>query len=147
MLIKTHKLYLKTWQVEVRDHFVNVPSQWETTLQCNVVSHWRSTFTKWSLRRFWDLGGDFNINILRPRQNERHFADSIFKCILLNENKWISLKVSLNFVPLAQINNIPTLVQVMAWRRPGTKPWWLVYWCVYMHHLASISLQATDLDA
>ena len=23
-----------------RDHFVNAPSQWESTLQCNVVSHW-----------------------------------------------------------------------------------------------------------
>ena len=25
------------------------PNQWETTLQCNVVSHWLGTFTKWSL--------------------------------------------------------------------------------------------------
>ena len=32
-----------------RDHFVNVPSQWETTLQCNVVSHWLGAFTKCSL--------------------------------------------------------------------------------------------------
>ena len=32
-----------------RDHFVNVPSQWETMLQCNVISHWHRTFTKWSL--------------------------------------------------------------------------------------------------
>ena len=32
-----------------RDHFVYVPSQWETTLHCNVVSHWQSTFTKRSL--------------------------------------------------------------------------------------------------
>ena len=28
-----------------RDHFVCVPSQWETTLQCNVVSHWLDAFT------------------------------------------------------------------------------------------------------
>ena len=33
-----------------RDHFVNVPSQWETTLQCNVVSHLLGAFTKWSLK-------------------------------------------------------------------------------------------------
>ena len=26
------------------------------------------------------------------------------------------------FVPRGPINNIPTLVQVMAWRRPGDKP-------------------------
>ena len=32
-----------------RDHFVYVLSQWETTLQCNVISHWLGTFTIWSL--------------------------------------------------------------------------------------------------
>ena len=62
------------------------------------------------------------LNTLRPRQNGRHFADDIFKCIFLNENVWIPLKTSLAFVPKGPINNIPTLVQVMAWRRPGDKP-------------------------
>ena len=62
------------------------------------------------------------INTLRPRQNGRHFPDDIFKCISLNENVWISIKMSLNFVPMGPINNIPTLVQIMAWRRPGDKP-------------------------
>ena len=33
----------------IRDHFVDAPSQWETTLQCNVVSRWLGTYTKWSL--------------------------------------------------------------------------------------------------
>ena len=32
-----------------RDHSVYAPSQWETTLHCNVVSHWLSAYTKWSL--------------------------------------------------------------------------------------------------
>ena len=27
-----------------------MPSQWETMLQCNVVSHWLGAFTKWSLQ-------------------------------------------------------------------------------------------------
>ena len=57
-----------------------------------------------------------------PRQNGRHFADDIFKCIFLNENAWISLKISLKFVPKVRINNILALVQIMAWRRPGDKP-------------------------
>ena len=61
-------------------------------------------------------------NTLRPRQNERRFADDIFKCIYLNGNVWISIKISLNFVPQGPINNIPALVQIMAWRRPGDKP-------------------------
>ena len=38
------------------------------------------------------------INTLRPRQNGRHFADNVFKCIFLDENVWISLKISLKFV-------------------------------------------------
>ena len=31
------------------DRFVNMPSQWEMTLQCNVISHWLGAFTKWTL--------------------------------------------------------------------------------------------------
>ena len=59
---------------------------------------------------------------LRPRQNGRHFPDDIFKCIFLNENVLISIKISLKFVSKGQINNISALVWIMAWRRPGTKP-------------------------
>ena len=39
-----------------------------------------------------------------------------------NENVWISHRISLKFVPKVRINNIPALVQIMAWRRPGDKP-------------------------
>ena len=63
-----------------------------------------------------------NINTMRPRQNGRHFADDIYKCIFMNENEWISLKIPLKFVPKGQFNKIPPLVQIMAWRRPGDKP-------------------------
>ena len=62
------------------------------------------------------------LNSLRPRQNGRNFADDTFKCIFLNENISISIKISLKFVPNGPINNIPALVQIMAWRRPGDKP-------------------------
>ena len=62
------------------------------------------------------------VNTLRPRQNGRHFADDTFKYIFLNENSMISAKISLMFVPKGPINNIPALVQIMAWRRPGDKP-------------------------
>ena len=63
-----------------------------------------------------------NFNTLRPRQIGRHFADDIFNCIFLNENVWIPIRISLKFVPKGPINNIPALVQIMAWRRPGDKP-------------------------
>ena len=61
-------------------------------------------------------------NTLRPRQNGRHFQDDIFKCIFLIENVWISLKISLKFVPKVRLNNIIALVRIMVWRRPGAKP-------------------------
>ena len=61
-------------------------------------------------------------NTLRPRQNGRSFADDTFKSIFLNENVRISIKISLKFVPKVSINNIPALVQIMAWRRLGDKP-------------------------
>ena len=62
------------------------------------------------------------VNTLRSRQNGRHFADDIFKCIFLNENVSISIKISLKFVRKGPMDNIPALVQIMAWRRLGDKP-------------------------
>ena len=61
-------------------------------------------------------------NTLRLRQNGRHFPDDIFKRIFLNEIVWILIDISLKFVPRDQINNIPTLVQLMARHQPGDKP-------------------------
>ena len=62
------------------------------------------------------------VNTSRPRQNGRHFADDTFKRIFLNENVRISIKTSLKFLPEDPINNIPALIQLMAWRRSGDKP-------------------------
>ena len=63
-----------------------------------------------------------SFNTLRPRQHGHHFSDDIFKYIFVNENVWISIKFSLNIVLGGPINNIPSLVQIMAWRRLGDKP-------------------------
>ena len=62
------------------------------------------------------------INTLRPKQNGPHFADDTFKCIFLNEYVKISIGNSRKFVPKCPMNNIPVLVQIMAWHRPGDKP-------------------------
>ena len=64
----------------------------------------------------------YHFNTLRPKQNGRHFADDILKCIFWNENVWIPNNISLKFVPKGPINNNAALVQVMAWRREGDKP-------------------------
>ena len=61
------------------------------------------------------------VNTLRPGQIGRYFADDIFKCIFLNENALILLEISLKFVPKVRIDNIPQMVQIMAWRRTGDK--------------------------
>ena len=57
-----------------------------------------------------------------PRQNGRHFPNDIFKWIFFNKNVWISIKISLKFVCNGPINNIPSLVQIMALYGPGDKP-------------------------
>ena len=52
---------------------------------------------------------------------------AIFQMTFSNGFSWlkimklISINISLKFVSRGPINNIPTLVQVMAWRRPGDK--------------------------
>ena len=57
-----------------------------------------------------------------PRKIGRHFAD-IFKCIFLGMKIYeFSIKISLKFVPKGPVDNIPALVQIMAWRRHGVKP-------------------------
>ena len=60
-------------------------------------------------------------NTLRPRQNDCHFTDDSFKCIFLNENVWILIEISLNFVPRGEINTISALAQIMTWHHPGDK--------------------------
>ena len=68
------------------------------------------------------------INTLRPTRNEQHFAHGIFKRIFFNENVWISIQISLKFVPKGPVY-IPTLVQIMnEWR------------LVYRHIYASLGL-------
>ena len=55
-----------------------------------------------------------------PEQNGRRFADDIFKSISLNEKARISIKF--HWSPKGPLNNIPELVQIMSWHRPGDKP-------------------------
>ena len=81
------------------------------------IHHWRPSLYQTVTRRVILI-----INSLRPRQNGRHFADDIFNGISLIANVWIPIKISLKYVPRGPINNIPALVRIMVWRRPGDKP-------------------------
>ena len=100
---------------------------WKSAIQnCSWIfqGHWvnPSHYVKLFWALWVQLLAPLNVfNTLRLRQNGRHFADDIFKCIFLNENVWIPIEISLKFVPKDPINNIPALVQIMAWRQPGDK--------------------------
>ena len=60
-----------------------------------------------------------SFNTLMSRQDSHHFGDVIF----LNENVRMSIKISVEFVfKKGPMNDLPTLVQIMTWRRPGDKP-------------------------
>ena len=98
-------------------------------LNCDSKRYFRDIETSAlkSHEQYWQHWGDrgllwrFN-SLLRPRKNGRHFPDDVFKLFLLHENAWISLIMSLKFAPKVPINNIPALIQIMAWRRRGDKP-------------------------
>ena len=84
-----------------------------------------------------------SINTLRPRQNGRHPADDMFKSPPPSENLWILIIISPKPAPKGPINNTPALVQIMAWRRTGDKPFSEPMMTqlndAYMRHSASIS--------
>ena len=62
-------------------------------------------------------------------------SQSTLSIAFFNENVWILIKISLKFVAKGSINNIPALVQIMAWRGQATShylnQWWLVCWRIY----------------
>ena len=62
-----------------------------------------------------------SFNTWRPRQNGRHFPVDIFKRIFFKQNVWISIRISLKFIPEVRFSNILALIQIMAWLRPGDK--------------------------
>ena len=62
-----------------------------------------------------------------------------FQVIFLTKNVWISVQFSLKFGPKCPINNIPALVQIMAWRQTGDKPLSKPSMHTYLRHPASMS--------
>ena len=82
---------------------------------CKLSDNWNSCYGQTIISQIW-------FNTLRPRQHGRQFPDDTFKHILWNKNARISIEFSPKFVPKGSINNIPALVQIMAWHRTGDKP-------------------------
>ena len=108
-----NKGYISDWPIETQyaDTLINhlrVPEQ-----QCieNVVCKYQPIGRGVVLLTHW---GRYKMTAF--------FPDDSLKCIFLYENVLILIKNSLNLIPKAPINDIPALVQIMAWRRPGDKP-------------------------
>ena len=98
--------------------------QWKYTFYVSVS--WRKFITTMVNFTWWFIAQSefttiviFNVNTWRPEYSHSHFADDIFKCILLNENIWIALEISVRFVPKVRINKFLALFQIMTLRRPG----------------------------
>ena len=70
-------------------------------------------------------------------------ANDIFECNFVNENVFISMKISLKFVPKGQIDNKSSLVPVMAWCRRSDKalhePVMNQFGDAYMRHPTAMS--------
>ena len=70
-------------------------------------------------------------------------ADDIFKCIFLNENYEITIRITLKFVHRSPIDNNPALVQVVGWRRTDDKlmpePMLIKFTDAYMRHYGEMS--------
>ena len=94
---------------------------------------------KWSLFETGPWISGINSFVLRPETPARvidrfcprgltHWGrdkmDAIFQTAFSNGYSWMKMSeftISLKFVPKVSINNIPALVQIMAWRRSGDK--------------------------
>ena len=81
------------------------------------------------------------LNTLRPRRINRNYPHDIFKCISLDENESISHKISLKYVPKVRIDNIPALVQPMAWCRSADKPLSEPMMVILLTHMCVTRLQ------
>ena len=118
LLIATH--------IGIQEHSVSMSRRNNFTYNGYILS--RHNFSMFKLKNTTtqlahecEILGVF-VNTLRPRQDERHFADDIFTCIYFNENCCILIIFSLKYARKGPIDNNPALVQSMAWRRSGDKP-------------------------
>ena len=74
--------FCNTYLTIPRDHFVYVPSQWETALPYNIISHWLGTHTKWSLHpKSRHVGEWVNMLLTQPAWFILYFLFKL-KCIL-----------------------------------------------------------------
>ena len=79
---------LTYWHLDELENYISIRIN-AGTMPTSLVR--RSNLKLWLL---WNRLNVVCFNTLRPRQNERHSAEDIFKYIFLNENVWISINSS-----------------------------------------------------
>ena len=85
----------------------------------NLSENWSSIFI--ALKMSSSKYQLFCLSLIMLTHWGRDKMASISQTTLSNAFCWIKM-ISLNFVPKGPINNIPALVQIMAWCRSGNKP-------------------------
>ena len=127
-LLQPWRIWVVTPYESFKNYNVAKKSTWRpcvhhrmNSLSVSLYKHflWWSTLTQ-----IWSLPQQSEVIIVNAALDATaiYFADDIFKHTFFNENVWISIKISLKFVPKGPINNIPALAQIMAWRCSGDKP-------------------------
>ena len=86
-------------------------------------------FSMWGRYFMVQVAMTVNRLSLRLRQNSRLFSDDIFTCMILTEDVWILISISLKFVASGSFDNNPALVQILAWHY--LNQWWLDYRHIY----------------
>ena len=86
---------------------VSSAKRWPFCLGLNVLSGWLH-FLRCLLSHTGGLHDGFNSSPLG--QNGHHFTDDNFRCIFVDENFCILIRISLKFVPKGPIDNNPALI-------------------------------------
>ena len=71
------------------------------------------------------------VNTLRLKQDGHPFPDDNFKCIFLNENIWILIKISLMLLPVVKLTNSSTGLDNGLATNHYLNQWWLGNWHIY----------------
>ena len=82
-----------------------------------------------------------SINTFKPRHDGYHVANNIWSLIFFNENFWISIQISQQFVPRDPIVSKWVLVQVMAWHQTDKEPLSKSMMAYLLMHIYNIQLQ------
>ena len=77
---KIHQAVTEIWVPQVWQPPARPPGPWR---------QYPSSPEGWGVKRWYDTA--YSFNTLRLTQNWRHFADTILKCVFLNENFWIPI--------------------------------------------------------